>query len=524
MIAYFSMAIGIDKRVPTYSGGMGVLAGDTLKTAADLSIPFIGVTLLHHKGYFRQRLKDDGTQEELPEKWNPRDMMELLPSRVNVDIGDEKISVGAWRYQILGAPGFRVPVIFLDCDLPENSPRMREITHYLYGRDENYRLMQEIVLGIGGVRMLNELGFVDVIYHLNESHSALIIHELSKEMSIDEIKRRCLFTIHTPILAGHDKFAPDLAKGLINDWKGELDMTGLALYGAEYVNGVSKRHMEVSRQMFKRDDIRGITNGVHSVTWTSPEFAILYDRYIEGWREDPCLLSRIKLIPAELVWSSHMTAKKRLFEFIKEDLNIDNFTIGFARRFIGYKRADLIFSDVGRLKNLGKIQIIFSGKAHPRDEEGKNIIKRVVNIARGLKGNVRVYFLENYNIEIAKLLTQGVDLWLNNPKPPLEACGTSGMKAAHNGIPSLSTLDGWWVEGYKEGVTGWSLEDDGGDIYDKLEKEILPLFYNHNDEWIEIMKNSIAVNASHFNTHRMLKEYCEIYEKMGSNQDADKRR
>lgn len=520
MIAYFTMDIGVERKIPTYSGGLGILAGDTLRTAADLSLPFVGVTLIYHKGFFKQKVNKDGAQEELLDEWEPGRMMELLPKRVSVEIGDDRVIIGAWKYNIEGKSGFKIPILFLDSDFSDNSSPMRDISQYLYGRDHKYRLMQEIMLGIGGVRILKEMGFNNLLYHMNESHSALIIKELLKETDIENIRKRCLFTIHTPIPAGHDKFPPDLAEGLINDWKGGLDMTGFALYGAGYVNGVSKRHMEVSRQMFKRDDIRGITNGVHSVTWTSPEFAVLYDRYIEGWREDPSLLRRIKLIPDELVWSSHMTAKKRLFEFIKEDLNIDNFTIGFARRFIGYKRADLIFSNLERLKSLGKIQLIFSGKAHPRDEEGKNIMKRVVNIARELKGNTKITFIEDYNIDIAKLLTQGVDLWLNNPLPPFEACGTSGMKAAHNGIPSLSTLDGWWVEGCKEGVTGWSLEDDGKDIYDKLGNVIIPLFYNDRGRWIEIMKNAIEMNASYFNTHRMLLEYNKIYEEM-ENKNTD---
>ncbi|MCK4328847.1 alpha-glucan family phosphorylase [candidate division WOR-3 bacterium] len=517
MVAYFSMAIGIDKRIPTYSGGLGILAGDTMLSAADLEIPLIGVTLIHHKGYFKQRLREDGTQEELPDEWNPDDVMELLPHRVSVGIGSEKILIGVWKYEVEGISGFKVPIYFLDTNLFKNSPENREITHYLYGGDKRYRLKQEIVLGVGGVRILKELGIGETIYHMNESHSALIIHELLKKISINDIKNRCLFTIHTPIPAGHDKFDSNLVKEVLPEWKGELDMTRLAFDGSGYVNGVSKRHRDVSRQMFKRDDINGITNGIHSVRWTSREFIFLYDRFMPGWREESALLKGAERIPASLIWSSHIEAKKRLLKFVKSDFNIDTFTIGFARRFVGYKRADLIMSNPERFRRLGDIQIIFSGKAHPQDTEGKKIIKRVIDAAKNFKGEVKVTYLENYNIKIAKLLTQGVDLWLNNPEPPLEACGTSGMKAAHNGIPSLSTLDGWWLEGCKEGVTGWSLDDDGANIYDKLEKEILPLFYNNKEKWIEIMKNTISMNASYFNTHRMIHEYNKIYKKMESN-------
>jgi len=517
MIAYFSMGIGIDKRIPTYSGGLGILAGDTLRAAADLRIPIVGVTLIYHRGYFRQRLREDGTQEELPEEWNPTDVMEFLPHRAYVDIGNESVAIGAWKYEVEGISDYRVSVYFLDTDLPENTPEARKITHYLYGGGKKYRLMQEIVLGIGGVRMLKKLGIEDTIYHMNESHSALIIHELSKKMNIDEIKNRCLFTIHTPIPAGQDRFEANLVKEFFPEWDRELDMTELAFYGSGYVNGVSKRHRDVSRQMFKRDNIDGITNGVHSVSWTSPEFATLFDEYTPGWREKPRLLEGIEKVSPELIWSSHIKAKKRLLELVKSDFNLNTFTIGFARRFIGYKRADIIFSNLDRLKSLGDVQIIFSGKAHPHDNEGKSIIKRVINIARELNGKIKVTYIENYNIGIAKLLTQGVDLWLNNPKPPLEACGTSGMKAAHNGIPSLSTLDGWWIEGCNEGITGWSLTDDAENLYDKLGNEILPIFYHDREKWIEVMKNAIAMNASYFNTHRMILEYNKIYKKMGSN-------
>jgi starch phosphorylase len=524
VIAYFSMAVGIDKRIPTYSGGLGILAGDTLRSAADLRIPIVGVTLIYHKGYFRQKLKEDGTQEELPEEWNPKDVMQLLPHQVYVEIEGEKTEIGVWKYEVEGISGYRVPVYFLDTNLPENSPERRKITHYLYGGDKRYRLMQEIVFGIGGIRMLRKLGIEDAIYHMNESHSALLIHELLEKMSIDEIKSRCLFTIHTPIPAGHDKFESSLVKELLPEWEGELDMTQLAFSGSGYINGVSKRHREVSRQMFKRNDIEGITNGVHSVSWTSPEFASLFDRFTPGWRKEPALLKGAQRIPSSLVWSFHIEAKKRLLQFVKGDFDLNTFTIGFARRFISYKRADLIFSNLDRLKQLGNIQIIFSGKAHPKDEEGKRLIKKVVNTISKLKGQIKVIYLENYNIEIAKLLTQGADLWLNNPIPPLEACGTSGMKAAHNGIPSLSTLDGWWLEGCREGITGWSLADDAKNLYDKLEKEVLPIYYHNKDKWIEIMKDAIAMNASYFNTHRMILEYNRIYKKMGGYQNADERR
>lgn len=514
MIAYFSMEIGIDERIPNYSGGLGILAGDTLRSAADLGIPIIGLTLIYHKGYFKQKIDKDGIQQELSDEWNPEDVIEPLSHRVWLDIGGERTAVGVWKYEIEGLSGYRVPIYFLDTNLPENTQGRKNITSYLYGGDARYRLMQEIVLGIGGIRMLEKLGIDEPIYHMNESHSALLVHQLLKGLSIDEIRERCLFTIHTPVPAGHDKFEADLVQDLLPDWDGELDMTELAFYGSGYVNGVSKRHRDVSRKGFKRDEIEGITNGVHSVRWSSSEFRSLYDNYIPGWRKEPALLKESIKIPSSLLWKAHIEAKKRLLDYVKGDFDLNTFTVGFARRFTSYKRARLIFSDLDRLRQLKDIQIIFSGKAHPQDREGKAIIQKVISSARELKGKIRVVYLENYNIKIAKLLTAGVDLWLNNPEPPLEACGTSGMKAAHNGIPSLSTLDGWWHEGCIDGVTGWSLSDDGKDLYDRLEKEILPVFYKRREQWLNIMKNAIAMNASYFNTHRMVLEYDEIYKKL----------
>lgn len=551
-IALFSMEIGVDHKVPTYSGGLGVLAGDILRSCADMNVPIVAVTLASNKGHFSQRLDEAGNQTELPVEWRIDDLATLMSPKVSVLIGGREVKIQAWEYLLTGLEGYQVPVFLLDTNLFENDPSDRGITAYLYGGDERYRLSQEIVLGIGGVRMLDASGHTTIRkYHLNEGHSALVALELMKkvraehpeytnERIIESVRKKCIFTTHTPVPAGHDKFPASLVKSLLGGYLeadeiaricpgNELNMTLLALERSEYINGVAKRHEAISRNMFPGYPIDSITNGVHHVFWTSEPFRKLYDRHISGWRKDPFNLRYVISIPKEEIIQTHREAKRRLIDLVNAKhgigMNYDTFTVGFARRMTKYKRPDLLFSNTERLaaiaKNTGPIQIIFAGKAHPRDWEGKELIKHIFGAIKRLKGDIKIVFLENYDLELAKVITSGVDLWLNTPKIPCEASGTSGMKACLNGVPSLSILDGWWVEGCVEGVTGWAIDaiitnrcsdqsDDSKDaenLYEKLERVIVPMFYRNTDAWAEIMQYAIAFNASFFNSHRMVQQY-----------------
>jgi starch phosphorylase len=474
--------------------------------------------------------------------------MTLLPHKVNIEIEGRIVYIQAWLYEVRSMTGGLVPVFFLDTDLNENDPSDREITHFLYGGDRAYRLKQEMILGIGGVRMLNRLGFRIKKYHMNEGHASLLAVELLREFKkdieevwderlvwdIEKVKDLCVFTTHTPVEAGHDKFPYELVSRILGDYvplyllqdlggKDHLNMTLLALNLSKYVNGVAKKHGEVSQNMFPGYEIHAITNGVHSFTWTCDSFKRLYDKYLPGWANEPELFVRVGRIPDEEIWEAHMEAKRQLLDFVKTrtgvEMSPDIFTIGFARRATAYKRADLLFSDIERLERIGKgrIQIIYAGKAHPRDEAGKFLIERIFVIKERLKDSIKIVYLENYNIEIASKLVSGVDVWLNTPLRPLEASGTSGMKATHNGVPNFSVLDGWWIEGHIEGFTGWAIgpspdvpadpSKDADDLYNKLEKVILPIYYNDRHTWIRIMQNAIGKNAYYFNSHRMMRRY-----------------
>ncbi|NWF92857.1 MAG: alpha-glucan family phosphorylase [Syntrophaceae bacterium] len=545
-IAYFSMEIAIDSRIPTYSGGLGILAGDTLRSCADLRVPVVAVTLLYKKGYFYQKLDEQGNQYELPVQWNPQDYLRLLPEKIDVQIEGRSVGVRAWQYDIVGITGCSLPVIFLDTDLKENNDSDRAFTHYLYGGDEKYRLAQEIILGIGGIRMLRKLGYTEIKkYHMNEGHASLLVLELLRERKenkeavwdFEGVRESCVFTTHTPVSAGHDRFSYDLVKNVLREeflpleivkmlgGDNGLNMTFLALNLSHYVNGVAKKHGEVSRGMFPGYAIDSITNGVHSHTWTSESFRRLFDKYIPGWAVDSFTLRYSLGIPKQEIWNAHMESKNLLIDYVNKETNIgmdyETFTIGFARRATPYKRMHLVFSDIERLKRVarevGKIQFIFAGKAHPKDWPGKELIKKILAISNQLKDDIKIVYLPNYDMEIAKLLISGVDLWLNTPQKPLEASGTSGMKAVHNGIPNFSVLDGWWIEGHIEGVTGWSIGSkspepgsdykDAQEIYDKLENIILPMYYKERERWMDIMQHSIAFNASFFNTQRMVQQY-----------------
>ena len=551
-IAYFSMEIGIQNDIPTYSGGLGVLAGDTIRTSADLKLPMVAVTLLVKKGYFIQELDKYGRQTELPVDWEPSKYMKLLPIKISVKIEGRDVLVQAWQYNVSSLTGGCIPLFFLDTDIPENIPEDREITAKLYGGDLSYRLKQEIVLGIGGVRMLHELDFEIKKYHMNEGHSSLLTLELLNRFKrpiedvwdeklvwdIEKVKDLCVFTTHTPIEAGHDRFPYDLVQKILGDFiplkilkelggQDNLNMTRLGLNLSEFINGVAKKHSEVSRSMFPGYEINAITNGVHSFTWTCNSFKRLFDKYLPGWANEPELFVRVGRIPNEEIWEAHMEAKNILLDYVKRttgvEMNKDILTIGFARRATAYKRADLIFSDIERLKKIGagKLQIIYAGKAHPKDEPGKKIIEKIFSIKKELGNSIKLAYLKNYDMDIALKMVSGVDIWLNTPLRPREASGTSGMKAAHNGVINFSILDGWWIEGHIEGYTGWSIGPnptettlvenmdtrDSDDLYLKLENIIIPLFYENRRTWIKMMQNAIGKNAYYFNSHRMMRRY-----------------
>jgi starch phosphorylase len=548
-VAYFSMEVAVGSSMPTYSGGLGVLAGDTLKSCADLRVPVAGVTLLFRKGYFDQRLDEGGGQQERPVEWNPAHFLQPLSEMVQVEIEQRSVRVRAWQYNIVGLSGYVVPLVLLDTNVEGNDDADRSLTDYLYGGDQKYRLAQEIVLGIGGVRMLRALGYGGIEkFHLNEGHASLLVLELLRGRKdaqpdgtdFERVRNQCVFTTHTPVPAGHDKFGYDLVEDVLGQvvpfevlqmlgGEDRLNMTLLALNLSRYVNGVAKRHEEVSREMFPGYPINHITNGVHSWTWTCDGFKTLYDRYIPGWANDPAMLRKALSLPKDEVWAAHAEAKDRLLLVVKERtgiaLSADALTIGFARRATQYKRADLLFSDVQRLLDMVRrgypLQFVFAGKAHPRDDGGKELIRRIVAVARQTGDQIPIVYLENYDMDLARQIVSGSDLWLNTPQRPLEASGTSGMKAAHNGVPSFSTLDGWWIEGCLEGQTGWAIggqeagaadddsinRRDAEDLYQKLENVVAPLFYQQRQRWLDVMRQAIALNASYFNTHRMAQQY-----------------
>jgi starch phosphorylase len=562
------MEIGLEPGMPTYSGGLGILAGDTIRSAADLKVPMIAVTLLYRKGYFYQRLDGTGWQREEPVQWIIEDCLEEMPQRASVVIEGRTVQIRPWRYEVEGVGGFKVPVYFLDVNLPENSEWDRTLTDFLYGGDQHYRLCQEVILGIGGVRILQALGYDRIErFHMNEGHASLLTLELLDEEAkkanrrsfgrddIEAIRAKCVFTTHTPVPAGHDQFPIDLMRRVLGErddfldmkdvfctdlvahilrqrvfdpkevirGENKLNMTYLALNLSHYVNGVAKKHGEVSKLMFAEYTIDAITNGVHAATWTAGPFQDLYDRHIPGWRQDNFSLRYALSIPKQEIWNAHMETKKKLIEYVNRETNIgmgaDVFTIGFARRAATYKRADLLFTDIERLKSISSkaapFQVIYAGKAHPQDQGGKEVIKRIFQAKEELKNKVRIAYIENYDMELGKMMTSGVDVWMNTPQPPLEASGTSGMKAALNGVPSLSILDGWWIEGCIEGVTGWSIGEkgssdwskDAASLYSKLEQTIIPIFYHERDRFMDVMLHCIALNGSFFNTHRMVQQY-----------------
>jgi starch phosphorylase len=546
VVAYFSMEIAINPAMPTYSGGLGVLAGDTLRSAADLGVPLVAFTLAHRKGYFQQHLDAHGVQSEEVQPWNPSDFCTEEAARITVSVEDRVVTVRAWRYDLVGRYGHIVPIYLLDTDVDGNSGWDRGLTDHLYGGDTNYRLQQEIVLGMGGVRMANALGHRVNVYHMNEGHAALLTLALLEselgggplgaptEADLALVRQKCVFTTHTPVPAGHDRFSTEQTIRILGGDRtvrlerlgcyrdGMLNMTLLALKFSRYCNGVAMQHAKVSRAMFPEFTIDSITNGVHAPTWVSEPMQQMLDANFSSWRRDNLYLRNAIDLPEKEVLAAHARAKENLLAEVGSRTGVvldpKVLTLGFARRVATYKRATLMFADPARLEAIaqaaGGLQIIYAGKAHPQDEPGKALIQKVVEDAHKYSDTqLKIVYLENYAWDLGATLTAGVDVWVNTPKRPYEASGTSGMKAALNGVPSLSILDGWWIEGCIEGVTGWAIEDGANDdeeaaaLYKKLETAVVPLYLDAPEKWARIMRTTLAFNGSYFNTNRMVKQY-----------------
>jgi starch phosphorylase len=546
-LAYFSMEIGIRREMHTYSGGLGILAGDAARSAADLGLPIVFVTLASRSGYLRQEIDNEGTQIDHADPWNPEDYTQAAGVMVAVAVEGRTVWIRPWVYELKSPLGQQVPIILLDTNVAENDPRDRSITNRLYGGDETDRIKQEIVLGIGGERILRALGFTIATYHLNEGHAAFLALSLliryrrqsdqavndALTYEIEQVREQCVFTTHTPVEAGFDRFdygdvhrimgdiiELDRLRQLAGDDR--LNMTRLALNLSGYVNGVARRHAQTAQNMFPGYHVRAITNGAHVPTWMHPRIAELFQDLLPQWASEPVSLFRANEVSEELLSAAHQQAKSELIAEIRQltgvEMNPDVPLLGFARRMTGYKRPDLLFHDIDRLRTMNTrlpFQVVMAGKAHPRDHEGKALIRAIHAHMAAVKP-LQVAFLPNYDMGIAAKLVAGTDVWLNTPLPPFEASGTSGMKAAFNGVLNLSVLDGWWVEGWEEGVTGWAIGHDGdapdaashaAELYQKLEYTVLPLFYSDRPRWTWMMKQAIAKIGSVFNSQRMMRRY-----------------
>ena len=604
LIAYFSMEYGLDETVAIYSGGLGILSGDHMKSSSDLGIPLVGIGLLYKHGYFNQIINGEGKQEEVYKDVDI-DLMPILPVKdengndviINIKLPDKRmIYIKAWHIKV-----GRNTILLLDSDIDENSDEtIRNTTTTLYGGDQDMRIRQEICLGMGGVQLLRVLGYTPNVYHMNEGHSSFLTIELIKDImkenkisfdvARDIVSSMTAFTTHTPVPAGNDIFGTDLILKYFDGYWNKLgiskdeflglgmepdgdsnsgfNMGILALKIAGKKNGVSKLHGAVSRELFdnvwknvpaNESPIGYVTNGVHTCTWLSPKIKELFNQYLKPYWQDSIesddTWEDINRIPNEELWNVHIERKAKLLELVKTStikrlrrynysydeidkliggLDVNALTIGFARRFATYKRATLIFKDLERITKIfneqgKKIQIIFAGKAHPHDREGKEFIRYIHELSIKPQFKGKIFILENYNIGMSRYLVSGVDVWLNNPRRPLEASGTSGQKAAINGVINFSVLDGWWAEGYNQ-KNGWAIgtndkyqnyeEQDSADsksIYDTLENKIVPTYYDYNtqgfsDTWVQIMKNSIISNAGRYSTARMLQDYVnQIY-------------
>jgi starch phosphorylase len=546
-IAYFSMEIGLRREMHTYSGGLGILAGDAARSAADLGLPMVFVTLVSRAGYLHQAIDSQGAQVDGPDPWNPQDYTEPLGVMVAVQIEGRTVWIRPWVYELKSPFGGRVPILFLDTNVTENDSRDRSITDRLYGGNEINRICQEIVLGIGGERMLRALGFVISTYHLNEGHAAFLALSLllkyrrepvlaaeeALTFAITQVREQCVFTTHTPVEAGHDRYHYGDIRQVLEDiiepealrqlaGVDQLNMTHLALSLSGYVNGVALRHAQTAQNMFPGHRVRAITNGAHVPTWMHPTVAEVIGKHVPHWAQEPVSLIRAPDIPEESLWRAHQQVKGELIAEIARRTGVimkpDVALLGFARRMTGYKRPDLLFNDLERLLAINAsqpFQVVMGGKAHPRDEKGKALIQLIHAYMQKVKP-LAVAFLPNYDMGIAAQLVAGTDVWLNSPLPPLEASGTSGMKAAFNGVLNLSVLDGWWVEGWEEGVTGWAIGSDkdppdasahAADLYRKLETVVLPLYYRDRARWVWMMKQAIAKIGSVFNSQRMMRRY-----------------
>lgn len=543
-IAYFSMEIALDPRVHTYSGGLGMLAGDTARACADLDLPIVFVTLASREGYLRQEIDAAGLQVERPDPWPLEELVTPLRAKVAVILDHREVWVRPWLYLLEGAHGHRVPVLLLDTNLEENDERDRGLTDRLYGGDETYRFKQEVVLGIGGLRVLQALGFSIRVYHLNEGHAAFLALDLLRRYplpadqscpgmlryDVSRVRASCIFTTHTPVEAGHDRFPYALYERLLHSYfpvdqlrllagADHLNMTGLALNLSGYVNGVAERHAQVAARMFPGYHIRAITNGVHVATWVHPVFAELFAEHAPAWAYEPELMARFdQQLSDECVWDAHQQARAGLFRLIAQRTGIELDpalpVLGFARRITAYKRPSLLFADLDRLRSIHSkhpFQLVIAGKAHPADAPGRDLVHRINQVIADLSPQIRAVFLPNYDFALARPLVAGLDVWLNTPEAPLEASGTSGMKAALNGVLNLSVLDGWWLEACIDGVTGWGIPGNptstASQLYDKLEQSVLPLYYNDRARWIWMMKQSISKIGYYFNTHRMMRRY-----------------
>ena len=543
-IGYLSMEIGLDASIPTYAGGLGVLAGDTVRAAADLGLTFVAATLLYRDGYFTQRIDSSGRQTEVPTRWRPEDSMVQVDALVSVPVFGRRVYIRAWRRIVRGVHGHEVLVYFLDTDFDLNHPDDRKITASLYASGSERRLAQEIVLGIGARRMLRAIGHEIDLFHLNEGHASLLAVELLSEQicvknsntidasMIEAVRNRCIFTTHTPIPGGHDQFPLAMARAAVGDHPifnrpdlcaqdGNFHTTRMLINLCGRVNGVSRRHAEVTRAMFPGAAITSVTNGVHTAYWTSPPLARLYDRACPGWRADPSDLHHVLAVSDADMLAAHAEAKQDMVAHVRRVTGVAfdprRLTLAFARRQTEYKRPAMLLSDPARLAEIGKaaggLQIVYSGKAHPGDGIGRDIIRGIHETAARMGDAVRVVFLPDYDMDQARIIVAGVDVWVNTPRPPIEASGTSGMKAAANGVPSLSSRDGWWLEGCVDGVTGWffggegtSDDADARDLYTVLEKRVAPL-YRDPAGFATVMKHAVALNGPQFSAHRMIAEY-----------------
>jgi len=560
-VAYFSMEIALAPHIPTYSGGLGVLAGETLRSMADLALPVVAVTLAHRAGYFHQHLDGAGQQTESDVPWFPENSLPSADQVVAITMQGREVMIRAWRFDVVGTTGHIVPVYMLDTNMEQNDEWDRHLTDHLYGGDSYYRLCQEAVLGLGGGRLLDALGYKPQVFHMNEGHASLLALGLLEERmqnepltsatpeDVQSVRNQCIFTTHTPVPAGHDQFGPDQMYQVLGVDRGRalehfgcmhnglLNMTYIALRFSRYVNGVAMQHGKVSQVMFPEYPVHAITNGVHAATWLSDDFQKLFDQQIPSWREDNRYLRSVTGITAAEISAVHQTGKQKLIAEIAGRTGIqlreDVLTLGFARRVATYKRASLLFHDPERLaaiaKAIGGLQIIYAGKAHPQDNAGKGLIREVFDAAHRINSDtLKIIYLENYEWDLGKLLTNGVDVWVNTPRRPYEASGTSGMKAALNGVPSLSVLDGWWIEGCVEGGTGWAIEDcedevgEADSLYEKLRHSIAPMYHN-KEQWARMQQSCIAINGTFFNTHRMVQQYVlnAYFPDAGAGQEAN---